>query len=451
VCSTPAVGSTGRFRVLRTQADAPWPVAAVGASTHAAVTVAAADADDWGAAGAWGDDVGDGDATAAEEPVLTATSSAAVPTPSLFLAPVTTAARPPVILPVTVLDTVEEGWEEESAVAGGGAGVVDTESDSEPEAGSGTRESGGVGAGVDRGAAGHAKLGWGAGWASSVVSGTAMGDDGRAADLLRRYMAEGGTLDGVEAPVSSAVAPLPLHAELAGEADSGDSSGEDGETAGGGVGGSGAGVPAASPEPAVRDSGSSTGGGDGGRRRARGGRRRKHDGASGSGGGGGGGDGGVERYEKTPAKVRWLLAFQRRLAWAPGQCVRYAFGDEPLWPVPPGPLRCLPAAVPRCPCGARRLFECQVMPPLIAAAGVDDHVVTAVPTTPPAVPATGPSSRDGGVGSRSAASAPLAASSSLLPGGGVDFLTLCVYSCEVSCDRPGSAEEWVWAVPSMLA
>jgi hypothetical protein len=115
------------------------------------------------------------------------------------------------------------------------------------------------------------------------------------------------------------------------------------------------------------------------------------------------GDGGGEKYEKTPAKQRYLIRFQRRVSLMPTQVVRYVW-DAPcdvLWPVPPNAR---PRAPPRCVCGAQRKLELQVLPTVLFGLKVDDA-----------------------------------------PGGGMDFLSLLVYSCETSCDS--SQEEVVVALP----
>lgn len=115
------------------------------------------------------------------------------------------------------------------------------------------------------------------------------------------------------------------------------------------------------------------------------------------------GDGGGEKYEKTPAKQRYLIRFQRRVSLIPTQVVRYVW-DAPsdvLWPVPPNAR---PRAPPLCVCGAQRKLELQVLPTVLFGLKVDDA-----------------------------------------PGGGMDFLSLLVYSCETSCDS--SQQEVVVALP----
>lgn len=263
-------------------------------------------------------------------------------------------------------------------------------------------------------------------------------------------------------------------------------------------------------------------------------------GGAGEGGAGGGeGDWSGERYEKTPAATRYLLRFTRRTCRLPEQCVRYDYGGEPLWPVPPPPVavaaspsapaaasaasaadapprslaaavvtadgvhdadaaraampaaaapaagarstgkgsgkggsvgkkgkggaphmqrRARPLLVPRCSCGAARRFEMQLMPHCLEVLGADITptealMVAASAPTSAATASAGsavatPAAAGGAGGSRSAAaaSAPVHAADAgrLLLGGGMDFLTVLVYSCEDSCGA--GSEEFAVAV-----
>ncbi|MBV5333173.1 hypothetical protein JZU54_06450, partial [bacterium] len=118
--------------------------------------------------------------------------------------------------------------------------------------------------------------------------------------------------------------------------------------------------------------------------------------------GGGSGGGGGERYERLPPEERAFLSFKRRLRRVPGQVARYAYGGVPLWSVPTWDRRRhnggasgqqqqrktkkskikkpqqgmhpsrLPD-VPRCACGAGRVFEFQVLPSLLHVLDVDGH------------------------------------------------------------------------------
>ncbi|PFH32450.1 programmed cell death protein 2, c-terminal domain-containing protein [Besnoitia besnoiti] len=72
-----------------------------------------------------------------------------------------------------------------------------------------------------------------------------------------------------------------------------------------------------------------------------------------------------EEYEAAEDKV--LLAFQRRLSRSPQQIIRYSFGGKPLWIHRPANNTATGATEhPRCErCGAKRVFEMQLMPTLI--------------------------------------------------------------------------------------
>jgi len=144
-------------------------------------------------------------------------------------------------------------------------------------------------------------------------------------------------------------------------------------------------------------------------------------------GGGGGGGGGGESYERLPPKVRHMLRFQKVLAKAPEQVLRYEWDGEPLWPVPPkvpaGECTFLP---PRCVCGSDRKFELQLMPHLLMGLCPEDYSLDRFDAS---------------------TNSSLSAAASLLQGGGagMDFLTALVYSCESSCKE--SQEEFIYVVP----
>ncbi|CAI5494403.1 unnamed protein product [Closterium sp. Naga37s-1] len=73
-----------------------------------------------------------------------------------------------------------------------------------------------------------------------------------------------------------------------------------------------------------------------------------------------------EGYEYDQARTvgRPYLRFKKRLDKQPHQCVRYRFNGHPIWPCAPPPL--LPDASQACPlCHAPRVFELQLMPPLL--------------------------------------------------------------------------------------
>jgi hypothetical protein len=120
--------------------------------------------------------------------------------------------------------------------------------------------------------------------------------------------------------------------------------------------------------------------------------------------GGSSGSGGGERYEKTPAKLRYLLRFQRRLARFPTQVIRYVWDapNDVLWPIHPAAR---PRAPLPCACGAKRRLEVQILPSCLFGLGVEDG-----------------------------------------PGGGMDFLSLLIYACEAACES--GKEEVIVAIPA---
>ncbi|KAL3812077.1 hypothetical protein ACHAXA_002774 [Cyclostephanos tholiformis] len=167
--------------------------------------------------------------------------------------------------------------------------------------------------------------------------------------------------------------------------------------------------------------------------------------------------GGGERYERLPPEERAFLYFTRRLRRAPGQVCRYAYGGSPLWSVPATPPPSHDAtvdrsrygvsaeqrkkhkskkmmkqqhkkymhsytlpAVPNCVCGHRRVFEFQVLPSLLHVLDVDGHAA--------AVRGKEDDDDDGDV-------------LDLINSGGMNWGSIAVYSCPLSCDD--SREEFV--------
>jgi len=55
-------------------------------------------------------------------------------------------------------------------------------------------------------------------------------------------------------------------------------------------------------------------------------------------------------------------------------CIRYAYGEQPRWPVPPADVLGGPGGeVPPCPCGRPRVFELQLLPAILTLLDVDEH------------------------------------------------------------------------------
>ncbi|KAL4158037.1 hypothetical protein PRNP1_003817 [Phytophthora ramorum] len=140
---------------------------------------------------------------------------------------------------------------------------------------------------------------------------------------------------------------------------------------------------------------------------------------------GGGASSTAESYEKTPAGQRHMLRFQKRISRCPLQCLRYDYGGEPLWPVVTPQSR----KIPPCPgCGEGRSFEMQLTPTINYFLKVDEYAAA--------------DSKNPLGSTESTADPPKA----VVPPGGMDWLSLLVYSCSASCNR--SHEEFVHVVPS---
>lgn len=129
-----------------------------------------------------------------------------------------------------------------------------------------------------------------------------------------------------------------------------------------------------------------------------------------------------ESYEKTPASQKHFMRFQKRINRCPLQCLRYDYGGEPLWPVTiPQRLK-----IPACACGAERVFEFQLLPTINYFLKVDEIAAAAHATE---------ESPDSEVSASSAAAIR----------GGMDWVSLMIYSCPQSCSR--SREEVVFVLP----
>lgn len=463
-------GRAGSWKVFRTQGPAvqhaapdippptptPVPAPSFGGSD-----------DDWGAAGAWGSDAAVHEAAAAltaskiDASVLSpvaaeAAGGAAGPSSTSSsassVAPFVSGDRSTVYtFPCYALDTCEDpcydGYGD-----GSGGGVVDSESDSDDDGGSGTS-----GAGFSSRSAAT-----GAG-ASAPGSGTSK-DIEHAKQLYAQYQQWAGDDDGESGGASNYAAA----GSGAAASSFGHDGGDDSDDSGGDGGDDGA---AFEEHSKVSKKSHHVSGGD--KRAGAGNRRTKKGGsdkggAAGAGGGGDAGDGGGggEKYEKVPAKLRYMLKFQEVLKRMPEQVVRYCWDGKPLWPVVPprAPAKHQHRSaasssagrggagfrVPACPgCGSQRRFEMQIMPHVLLGLQPEDHTVDIV-------------EGKAGVGGAGAASSAADSKSQQLVGGGgagaptatpsavvnggMDFLTVLVYSCEASCDT--SSEEWCYVVPA---
>ena len=126
-----------------------------------------------------------------------------------------------------------------------------------------------------------------------------------------------------------------------------------------------------------------------------------------------------EEYEEDQVKgvLPSYLKFANRLQRVPEQCVRYCHGGRVLWPSPFSPE---PGLCPRC--GSPRVFEMQLMPPLMSiileaseAVEVDDGAE--------------------GKASRGPCSAPVASQLAINGAGNWDVCTVAVFTCTSSCSK----------------
>ncbi|GLD95455.1 hypothetical protein PINS_up004100 [Pythium insidiosum] len=128
-----------------------------------------------------------------------------------------------------------------------------------------------------------------------------------------------------------------------------------------------------------------------------------------------------ESYERTPAQQKHFMRFQKRINRCPLQVLRYDYGGEPLWPTPmPRGLK-----IPRCACGEERAFELQLTPTINYFLKVDEFAAKQLQIVASSADAT-----------------PTTAST----GGGMDWSSVVVYSCPLSCAY--SSEEHVIVLPA---
>jgi pre-rRNA-processing protein TSR4 len=129
------------------------------------------------------------------------------------------------------------------------------------------------------------------------------------------------------------------------------------------------------------------------------------------------GGGGTEKDEKLAEDDRVMLMYTDRVKRAPRQVLRYAKEGTPIWSIPP-PKHQLGGnsdfSVPDCPCGAKRIFEFQLMPSLLHLLEVDKH----------ALKLQSPSSDDGvdDILTRAFAN------------GGQNWGNIAIYTCSASCE-----------------
>jgi pre-rRNA-processing protein TSR4 len=99
------------------------------------------------------------------------------------------------------------------------------------------------------------------------------------------------------------------------------------------------------------------------------------------------GGGGTEKDEKMPEDDRAMLTFTDRVKRVPRQVLRCAKDGAPIWSVPQPKQQQAggksskedPLSVPDCPCGAKRVFEFQLMPSLLHVLEVDRHALNSQP------------------------------------------------------------------------
>lgn len=104
-------------------------------------------------------------------------------------------------------------------------------------------------------------------------------------------------------------------------------------------------------------------------------------------------------HETQDSKV--VQRFKRRISAEPHQVLRYDRGGSPLWVS--SEHEPLEENIPRCPCGAKRIFEFQVMPQLLINLKVDSTEAS------------------------------------------IDWGTLVVYTCADSCDHGNKyVPEFIW-------
>ena len=139
------------------------------------------------------------------------------------------------------------------------------------------------------------------------------------------------------------------------------------------------------------------------------------------------------KFARSDRRSRVESHFQRVVAAAPAQVVRYQYGGDPLWCTFPPPVdhdhehrqQQASSSVPRCEhCGARREFECQLMPGIFALKPLFAHQPRS-----PQKPANGDEPQT---------TTAVATGQETLLGETFDFGVVAVYSCPNSCSSSDS-------------
>ena len=138
--------------------------------------------------------------------------------------------------------------------------------------------------------------------------------------------------------------------------------------------------------------------------------------------GSGGGGGLKAEYEETPKAEKALIQYQQRIGRSPTQCLRYAYDTVPLWPSPLDDLEEKVAKVPRCVCGAKRVFELQLLSTVLHELDVDSNC-------------QGNEGKSKGKSKGKSGGGAEQRRRMIMNHGGMDWSTLLVYSCADSCDQ----------------
>lgn len=167
-------------------------------------------------------------------------------------------------------------------------------------------------------------------------------------------------------------------------------------------------------------------------------------------GGGDSEEGKGEKYEKLPAPMRYMMNFKNHLELNPDQIVRYHVTGTPLFPTPDA--RMAVKHVPACAnCGSARKFELQVLPTVLVYLAPDDNPAEQVESE---LAGSASAAEKGNTGSKEAGK-PATKLMSLFEGGGMDFLSVYVYTCAKSCNggdetAPVLREEHAVVIPGSM-